>query len=489
MSPSAPANPRETSLKVALWLVERNRVDDAVSILAAWAANGENDPQGQKLLAEALRIKGDSPVAKAAFQYMEGVAGVDPVLAAAVQKWTVEELGKLEAEIARPRFLKAQVGFNNNLKYKGNEYHVQTEDSGLQRPHIITHLFADGGRVIKSHKRSYAEHVSREDVVPFVRALMKAQHMEMVLALRDGKFEGIIAGTERGGMTVLTEPPQVDLKKVNKKDVEQGKGVVFKVAGAPADKPADKPAARPSSPAPAAGTPSRPVIPVAPVVEAPPVSKLPPKVLRFVLHVIRAKGGTVDRYEVPGDDVVLGAASGLKLEHEHFCHPSEAVFHYRGGELTIEDLEGGNGVFQRIVTPVEIEVGDEFVIGDQLLRVIKPPPRDDHPGEGPTYFWASPHHAHSFRVQQILEGGRLGASMVAGGTTLTIGQTTGDLNFPEDPFVSDPHCYVEEQAGSIVLADLQSRHGVFVRIRGEQKLVTGDEILIGRTRLRVEIKS
>lgn len=479
MSPSLPANPRETSLKVALWLVERGRVDDAVAILAAWAANGENDPQGQKLLAEALRIKGDSPVAKAAFQYMEGVAGVEPVLAAAVQKWTVEELGKLEAEIARPRFLKAQVGFNNNLKYKGHEYHVQTEDSGLQRPHIITHLFADGGRVIKSFKRSYAEHVSREDVVPFVRAWMKGQHMEMVLALRDEKFDGIIAGTERGGMDLLTEAPQVDLKKVNKKDVDQGKGVIFKVAGAPAGAPAAAPVAAPT---PAAPTPSRPRI------EAAPVSQAPPKVLRFVLHVIRAIGGTVDRYEAPGDDVVLGAKDGIELAHEKFCHPTEAVFHFRGGELTIEDLDGGNGVFIRIVSPVEIEVGDEFVVGDQLLRVIKPPPRDDSPGEGPTYFWASPHHAHTFRVQQILEGGRLGACMVGSGTTLTIGRETGDMNFPSDPFVNDPHCYVEEQAGAIVLADLESKHGVFVRIRGEQKLSTGDEILVGRTRLRVEIK-
>jgi predicted component of type VI protein secretion system len=32
-----------------------------------------------------------------------------------------------------------------------------------------------------------------------------------------------------------------------------------------------------------------------------------------------------------------------------------------------------------------------------------------------------------------------------------------------------------------------SRTGVFVRIRGEQRLFHGDELLIGRTVLRVEI--
>jgi len=38
-----------------------------------------------------------------------------------------------------------------------------------------------------------------------------------------------------------------------------------------------------------------------------------------------------------------------------------------------------------------------------------------------------------------------------------------------------------------LLTDLGSRTGVFVRIKGEQELVAGDELLVGRTRLRVEL--
>ena len=51
------------------------------------------------------------------------------------------------------------LGYNNNVRHKNRVFHIQTEDSGLDRPHLITHLFADGGRVIKSHKRTYAAHV------------------------------------------------------------------------------------------------------------------------------------------------------------------------------------------------------------------------------------------------------------------------------------------------------------------------------------------
>src|SRR5438874_900245 len=171
------ASPRASASKVAKWLVDKGRVDDAVSILSAWAASGPNDADGQKLLAGALRINPASPLAKAAFARMEGLEGDFSQLEAAMQQWTAAEITKLEREMSQPSFNRAQVGFNNNVKYQEHVYHIQTEDSGLNKPHIITHLFADGGRVIKSHKRLYAEHVSRPDVALFVRALMKGQQM------------------------------------------------------------------------------------------------------------------------------------------------------------------------------------------------------------------------------------------------------------------------------------------------------------------------
>ena len=88
---------------------------------------------------------------------------------------------------------------------------------------------------------------------------------------------------------------------------------------------------------------------------------------------------------------------------------------------------------------------------------------------------------------QIFIGGALGACVLARGTTLQIGSALGDFVFPSDPLVSEQHCLIEEQAGTILLTDLGSRTGVFVRIKGEQELVSGDELLVGRTRLLVEL--
>jgi predicted component of type VI protein secretion system len=77
--------------------------------------------------------------------------------------------------------------------------------------------------------------------------------------------------------------------------------------------------------------------------------------------------------------------------------------------------------------------------------------------------------------------------VVARGSSIVVGSTLGDMILRGDPLVSDQHCLVEEQAGAIVLTDLASRTGVFVRIRGEQELRHGDELLVGRTRLAVDL--
>ncbi len=81
------------------------------------------------------------------------------------------------------------VGFNNNVRYRGMRFHIQTEDSGVTRPHIITHLFADGGHVIKSVRTDYSEYVNRPDRPAVISKLMRDQHRAMALDLRDGHLD------------------------------------------------------------------------------------------------------------------------------------------------------------------------------------------------------------------------------------------------------------------------------------------------------------
>jgi hypothetical protein len=87
---------------------------------------------------------------------------------------------------------KMVVGFNNNIKYKDRVYHVQTEDSGVSNPHVITHLFV-GGNILASKKASYFHLLGEEDLEKQVRELMQQQHKDMLRSLINGGFDHLEA--------------------------------------------------------------------------------------------------------------------------------------------------------------------------------------------------------------------------------------------------------------------------------------------------------
>jgi hypothetical protein len=104
------------------------------------------------------------------------------------------------------------LGYNNNVRHKSKVFHIQTEDSGVKYGHIITHLFMDGGRILKSVKTSYAEYLGNERLADVVREMMKQQHKAMFIALRDGKFDPMSEGRGDGSRTtraLVAESPPV----------------------------------------------------------------------------------------------------------------------------------------------------------------------------------------------------------------------------------------------------------------------------------------
>lgn len=105
------------------------------------------------------------------------------------------------------------LGFNNNVRHRGRIFHIQTEDSGIKNPRIVTHLFADGGRIIKTTRTDYAEHVSRADMQVFVRSLMKEQHKRMFTALRLGELDPLLENVcgpfEQPAQAMSKAPPSM----------------------------------------------------------------------------------------------------------------------------------------------------------------------------------------------------------------------------------------------------------------------------------------
>lgn len=83
------------------------------------------------------------------------------------------------------------VGYNHNIKYKGEIFHIQTEDSGINNPHIITLLYR-GGNIIASKKTSYADIVKMDNLSHIVEELMKEQHKDMLRRLKNSEFDARI---------------------------------------------------------------------------------------------------------------------------------------------------------------------------------------------------------------------------------------------------------------------------------------------------------
>jgi hypothetical protein len=94
-------------------------------------------------------------------------------------------------------------GFNTNIRHRGVLFHVQSEDSGRDRPHIITHLYY-GGTILASEKKSYAEHLDDPNLGQLVRDLMEAQHKTVLESLRARAFDDLIR--ERLGESVFDAP-------------------------------------------------------------------------------------------------------------------------------------------------------------------------------------------------------------------------------------------------------------------------------------------
>jgi len=106
-------------------------------------------------------------------------------------------------------FKKAVTGFNHNIKHKGKLYHIQTEDSGVNNPHIITHLFV-GGNILASKKTAYADIVNAENLPQVVRELMEEQHKEMLRNLLNGVYdEAEQARSYAPGQLAHDAPPPV----------------------------------------------------------------------------------------------------------------------------------------------------------------------------------------------------------------------------------------------------------------------------------------
>ena len=70
---------------------------------------------------------------------------------------------------------------------------------------------------------------------------------------------------------------------------------------------------------------------------------------------------------------------------------------------------------------------------------------------------------------------------------LTAGQSPDcDIILAGDPYASRTHARISQSDGKVIVEDMGSSNGTFVRVKGPMALDPGDEFLIGTTVLRIQ---
>lgn len=90
------------------------------------------------------------------------------------------------------------------------------------------------------------------------------------------------------------------------------------------------------------------------------------------------------------------------------------------------------------------------------------------------------------RLVAVRRDGSDGASYDVSGAQFDIGRTDGELTF-DDPHLAARHARIAYRDGQHVIMPLETRNGVYVRIRQPVELFDGDQFLIGKQVLRFEV--
>lgn len=95
--------------------------------------------------------------------------------------------------------------------------------------------------------------------------------------------------------------------------------------------------------------------------------------------------------------------------------------------------------------------------------------------------------AQGARLVVVAQDGSPGREYALAPGVTDIGRTEGNIQLPNDPYVSPRHARILRRDGRFFILDLGSTNSVFVRLRAPSRLQHGDLVLIGLEVLRFEV--
>lgn len=201
------------------------------------------------------------------------------------------------------------------------------------------------------------------------------------------------------------------------------------------------------------------------------------------LTLIRPDGTEGGAFGLQEGANLIGRGQGPLFDSDPYLSPRHAEFVLSAGGLEVRDLHSLNGIFVRITEEEVLESGDNFRIGQELLRfdAINPPT----PLEDGTEIIGTPNPGYWGRLSVVVGRDLDGPAFPLFDETAQLGRERGDILFPEDGYVSGAHCHLSVRDGRIYLKDLGSSNGTFLRVHDSRVVPSGSLMLMGQQLFRL----
>jgi pSer/pThr/pTyr-binding forkhead associated (FHA) protein len=208
---------------------------------------------------------------------------------------------------------------------------------------------------------------------------------------------------------------------------------------------------------------------------------------RGVLTLIRPDGTEGGTHNLQDGENKLGRDHGEVFENDGYLSPTHAELVINAAGAVVRDLDSLNGVFVRMTEEEKIEPGQIIRLGQELLRfdTIEPP----EPLEDGTEVMGSPNPGYWGKITVIIGNDVDGSAYPLLGDSVTMGRERGDINFPDDGYVSGLHARLFTRDGDVFVADLGSSNGTFIKVAGERQLTHESFVLLGQQLFRLTLNN
>src|SRR5579862_1012729 len=211
--------------------------------------------------------------------------------------------------------------------------------------------------------------------------------------------------------------------------------------------------------------PAPPVVPVAPEGQGTQVflGLRVPKIEAKILEV-KQDGSTGKGLRILKETFIGRENCDASYPEDSLLAPRHASVIKREGKIFLKDLGTPNGTFVKLRQDTELSPGDIFLLGRELFRFTTQRLDDNLSANGTLKMMGAPSLQAgpvTAKLDHIQLTGELIKEYNLDKPEITIGRSTGDLVFKNDPYMSGTHARVVAQPGRFVLQDLKSRNGVY----------------------------